>query len=39
MSTFPKYIVGSQYFTFIKIKPNIKNATPSTAFWWMDGMR
>ena len=36
MSTFPKYVVASQYFTLSEVKPNTKNATPPMSFsGWM----
>jgi len=40
MNTFPKSTVSSLYFTFTKIKPNIENAPPPTAFdGWMVHVR
>lgn len=32
MSTFPQSTIGSQFFTLTKMKPNVANATPQTAF-------
>lgn len=29
MDTFPKFIVGTQYFTLTKVKPNARNMEPS----------
>ena len=40
MNTFPKSIVGSQYFTLTEIRPNTNNAPPPMAFvGWMTRVR
>lgn len=40
MGSFPKSIVGFQYFTFIEVKPNARKVVPSTTFLgWMSKVR
>lgn len=40
MDTFPKSMVGSQYFTIIEVKPNARNTAPPATFsGWMSCVR